>query len=131
MPEYTPNYNLKKPLGSEYYNIQDHNDNMDLIDQAMKQNSDSINAMFNLDESGALQGYYKVTAFDTPAVGNITETLYKTADNSIFATRTTEFDQPIAGNIRVTLTCTAKGINSVTVTEFNQPTAGQIKETTT
>ena len=31
----TPNYNLKKPAPEDFYNIQDFNDNMDLIDQAL------------------------------------------------------------------------------------------------
>jgi hypothetical protein len=32
----TINYNLKKPNNSDYYNIQDQNDNMDAIDTALK-----------------------------------------------------------------------------------------------
>lgn len=34
--ETTPNYNLKKPASNDYYNIQDHNDNMDIIDAELK-----------------------------------------------------------------------------------------------
>lgn len=33
--EYTTNYNLKKPGGEDYYNIQDFNDNADSIDTAL------------------------------------------------------------------------------------------------
>ncbi|AGC67449.1 phage-like putative tail protein [Thermoclostridium stercorarium subsp. stercorarium DSM 8532] len=36
MPNYTENYNLKKPLPNEYYNVQDQNDNMDIIDSELK-----------------------------------------------------------------------------------------------
>lgn len=43
MPNYTENYNLKKPLSNEYYSIEDQNDNMDIIDQQMKANADEIN----------------------------------------------------------------------------------------
>ena len=32
MPNFTPNLNLKKPLTTEFYNIADFNDNMDIID---------------------------------------------------------------------------------------------------
>ncbi|WIV11369.1 hypothetical protein [Proteiniborus sp. MB09-C3] len=32
----TPNYNLKKPVGNEFYNIEDANANMDIIDEALK-----------------------------------------------------------------------------------------------
>lgn len=36
MPNYTPNYNLKKPLGTENYNVEDQNGNMDIIDTTLK-----------------------------------------------------------------------------------------------
>lgn len=42
MANYTTNYNLKKPLGSELYNVAVQNENMDLIDAAMKANADAI-----------------------------------------------------------------------------------------
>lgn len=32
MPDYTPNYKLKKPLEDDFYNIDDFNDNADIID---------------------------------------------------------------------------------------------------
>lgn len=36
MANFTPNYNLKKPLPEEFYNIEDHNSNMDIIDAELK-----------------------------------------------------------------------------------------------
>lgn len=42
MPDLTSNYNLKKPLGNENYNVADQNGNMDIIDAALKANSDTI-----------------------------------------------------------------------------------------
>lgn len=36
MPNYTTNYNLKKPLESEFYDVADQNGNMDMIDSALK-----------------------------------------------------------------------------------------------
>lgn len=36
MPNYTENYNLKKPLPNENYNVQDQNENMDIIDSELK-----------------------------------------------------------------------------------------------
>jgi len=36
MPVFTENYNLKKPLPNENYNVQDQNDNMDIIDSELK-----------------------------------------------------------------------------------------------
>ena len=42
MANFTPNYNLKKPLGYEHYNKEDDNGNMDLIDAALKAQADLI-----------------------------------------------------------------------------------------
>lgn len=36
MANFTKNYNLKKPLPEEFYNIEDHNSNMDIIDAELK-----------------------------------------------------------------------------------------------
>lgn len=41
MANFTSNYNLKKPLPEEFYNIEDHNGNMDIIDAQLKQLSDN------------------------------------------------------------------------------------------
>lgn len=40
MASYTPNYNLKKPEGTENYNVGDFNGNMDIIDTQVKSVSD-------------------------------------------------------------------------------------------
>ena len=45
MPNYTSNYRLKKPLQDEFYNIDDHNGNMDIIDEELKKRA-------TLDENG-------------------------------------------------------------------------------
>lgn len=45
MPNFTENYNLKKPLQEEFYNIDDHNGNMDIIDEELKNRA-------RLDENG-------------------------------------------------------------------------------
>ena len=37
MANYTTNYNLKKPLGNENYNVEDQNGNMDIIEQNMSE----------------------------------------------------------------------------------------------
>lgn len=42
MAEFTPNYNLKKPLRSEKYNVDVQNGNMDIIDEQLKLQSDTI-----------------------------------------------------------------------------------------
>ena len=45
MANVTENYNLKKPLPEEFYNIEDHNSNMDIIDAELKKRA-------GLDENG-------------------------------------------------------------------------------
>ena len=42
MSDVTTNYNLKKPLGSENYNILDQNGNMDILDAQIKTDADNI-----------------------------------------------------------------------------------------
>ena len=41
MAEYTSNYNLKKPSQTDFVNIDDINGNMDIIDEKVKEISDS------------------------------------------------------------------------------------------
>lgn len=42
MATFTTNYNLKKPDGTDFYNIEDFNSNTDIIDEQLKTLSDSI-----------------------------------------------------------------------------------------
>ena len=64
MPNYTANYNLEKPLGSEYYNVGVFNENADKIDAALKAASESgSNVFFGWDNQN--------DNYDTP-IRNIT-----------------------------------------------------------
>lgn len=42
---FTPNYQLKKPDTSDYFNVQDANGNMDILDSEIKKVSDSVNTV--------------------------------------------------------------------------------------
>jgi hypothetical protein len=42
MPDFTPNYDLKKPLETEFYDIQDQNENMDKIDAALHAQEEAL-----------------------------------------------------------------------------------------
>jgi len=77
----------------------------------------------------AFPGHYVVTEFDTPTAGDITETMYKSADDTVFLTKVTEFDTPTTEDITITIECVELGIHNKSVTEFDTPTAGDIKET--
>lgn len=50
MANYTENYNLKKPDRTDFYNVQDLNDNADIIDAAL---DDKLNKDFSNISSGA------------------------------------------------------------------------------
>lgn len=43
MPNYTTNYNLKKPLQEEFYNVDDFNENADIIDTQLKSRATLVN----------------------------------------------------------------------------------------
>jgi len=90
---------------------------------------DAKTDIFAFDNLATKPNYYKVTEFDAPSPGDITETIKSSADGSVYATRITQFDVPAVGNITVTVQCAALGINNKAVTEFDTPAAGDIKET--
>lgn len=54
MPEYTQNYELKKPLQNEFYNVDDQNSNMDKIDLQLKKQEQMLNKKADLDENGKI-----------------------------------------------------------------------------
>jgi len=55
MAEYTQNYNLKKPAEEDFYDINDHNDNMDIIDTALKAHDDALATIaINVRDFGAI-----------------------------------------------------------------------------
>jgi len=96
-----------------------------------KENINTINSLLTSSAGmGAFNGYYKVTEFDSPTTGDITETIKLSSDNSTYLTRITEFDTPTTGDITETITCSALSINIKIVTEFDTPTTGDITETT-
>lgn len=93
-------------------------------------NPQLIYNLYNFDTlCQTLKGYYKVTEFDTPSAGNITETVKKISDDSVFGTKVTLFNTPTIGNIQETLIISSIGINVVKTTEFDTPSSGKIKET--
>lgn len=50
MPNFTDFLKLRKPLQEEFYNIDEHNDNMDIIDDKMKELSESSGVVISPDE---------------------------------------------------------------------------------
>lgn len=74
MPNYTPNYNLIKPLGSEMFTVAHVNSNADKIDTAIKTVSDSVNALSNQTdeklEQTVKKGETYVSLSDFGAIGD-------------------------------------------------------------
>jgi hypothetical protein len=44
----TTNYNLKKPESTDFYDVEDQNDNMDIIDGALKSHDDALSTVGGL-----------------------------------------------------------------------------------
>ena len=44
----TTNYELKKPESTDFYDVGDQNDNMDIIDGALKENADGLSGLVGL-----------------------------------------------------------------------------------
>lgn len=95
--------------------------NLNNIETGIEQN--------NLFELLLTPGKYRVTEFDTPTAGSVTESIKLSSDDSVYATLITEFDEPTAGDITETLLCGDLGINNKVVTVFNVD--GSITETST
>lgn len=69
MPKYTTHYKLKKPLQEEFYNIDDHNDNMDIIDKQLKLLSEDSGVVISPDEPE--KGEVWIDTDDDDAEGNV------------------------------------------------------------
>lgn len=46
MAEYTKNYNFKKPDKTDYFNINDQNENWDLLDETLKNSKTRITKFY-------------------------------------------------------------------------------------
>lgn len=78
MANFTPKYNLKKPLGSENYNVADQNGNMDIIDTALDGIDNGLAIVSTGNTHGAITSgqYVYVRRHNTLAEG-----LYKANSN--------------------------------------------------
>ena len=76
MADFTKNYNLKKPTDTDFYNVQDFNSNVDIIDASLNNLNNSIN---NLDQ--------KTNIIDSSlanlnaSINNLDEKIDSVADN--------------------------------------------------
>ena len=84
MANYTENYNLKKPDRTDFYNVQDFNDNADIIDTAL---DDKLNKDFSNVSSGVVPiangGTGATTAADALSNLGVTTALDNKADKNL------------------------------------------------
>lgn len=84
MADYTENYNLKKPDRTDFYSVQDFNDNADIIDTAL---DDKLNKDFSNVSSGAVPiangGTGATTAADALSNLGVTTALDNKADKNL------------------------------------------------
>lgn len=84
MADYTENYNLKKPDRTDFYSVQDFNDNADIIDTAL---DDKLNKDFSNVSSGAIPisngGTGATTAADALSNLGVTAALDNKADKNL------------------------------------------------
>ncbi|PHV72192.1 hypothetical protein CS063_01585 [Sporanaerobium hydrogeniformans] len=83
MANYTTNYNLKKPLGTENYNIEDQNGNMDIIDQKLGEQAEQISGC--LEKMGPLTGLMTSVKTNIVAAINSLCTLASTTVNGLMS----------------------------------------------
>ncbi|WP_202973815.1 tail fiber protein [Lysinibacillus parviboronicapiens] len=61
MPNHTTNYNLIKPLPDEFYNVEDQNDNMEIIDAQMKAREETLTMHLDKDASLSQKGHVQLS----------------------------------------------------------------------
>lgn len=92
MPNYTTNYNLKKPLGSEQFTVDDANGNMDIIDTTLLSKVDKVSGKSLVSDAditdltdGNETTLHKHSAANTPNTpsGNISSTTVQGAINEL------------------------------------------------
>ncbi|UZQ49871.1 hypothetical protein [Clostridium kluyveri] len=80
MANHTTNYNLIKPLGTENYDVENDNSNMDIIDAQLKTNADNITTKANDSDLTNLAGEGRTTETvkgNAYAIANLTEEFNK------------------------------------------------------
>ena len=77
----TPNYNLEKPDANEFYDVNVQNDNLDAIDQALKDNSDAAaaNTQSASDNEDSINALAQTAAANAQAISDNAEAISDTA----------------------------------------------------
>lgn len=85
MPNFTKFFKLRKPLPEEFYNIEEHNNNMDIIDDALKVLSEDSGVVISPDEPETGDVWIDTDDDDGESDGAVTSVNGKTGDVSLTA----------------------------------------------
>ena len=116
MANFTPNYNLKKPLGSENYNVADQNGNMDIIDTALNGIENGLAIIATGNTHAAITAGYHVYV---RRHSTLSEGLYKANSNiAANATLTTSNLTAAPGGLGADVASLNSNITTVTYNEY-------------
>lgn len=104
MATYTTNYNLKKPEGTDFYNIADFNGNADILDAALKTVAD--NAAFTALTKTLTAGSTSVTFTDSAITTTATIDFY----TSVFGVNPTAVEVS-SGSLTMTFSSQATDVS--------------------
>lgn len=80
----TTNFHLNKPDSTDYYNVQDSNNNMDIIDAEIKEAKDKADQAFQLASNPVKVNGHTVES-DVPANAKFTDTVYVHPNSGVSA----------------------------------------------
>lgn len=103
MANYTTNYNLKKPLDNENYNIDDQNGNMDIIDAALAGKETPAGAQSKADAAGASALTAAEAYADQGLAGKVSHSLATAANDFLVASGAGAFVKKTLAQVKAIL----------------------------
>ena len=89
------------------------------LNEATQDIQQQLASLFDFENWAGRSGHTYKTLFDTPTSGDITEEIRNTSSDALVASKVTEFDTPAAGQIQETLSIVEDAITVRKITTFN------------